>query len=224
MSYDDFDDSLDDILGNITASQLDPSVKSESNVGNRSSVLCQTDDTIGDVPKRSLKRKLEERGIWLVIKSHKHHHKPCVYHDNTPPERVHKKLKPTNNESNGFVDNNHENELQMKSQDLNELVSTSSDVMPIQGCSHWTSDRPQTKHMDSTEENLSQNEFQLFDDSELFTDLYFTDKSMHSVDATDDVDVQRSPLLQLSGNHSDKPTPRSSQSELSDGEDLMAKT
>src|SRR5882724_10801957 len=92
MSFSDFDDSLDDILANITTSQLDPSLKNRSEGNERhKSIETQTECTFDYNLNTNLKRKL------VLIETNKHHHKyDCVYHKKSPLNGINKKFKSIN--------------------------------------------------------------------------------------------------------------------------------
>ena len=192
-SAEEFDDSIDEILANITSSQLDPSLSLQrSDKPKQISAETQTDlsfaHILNDIPKRKL----------VIIETDKHHHKPCVYHNNSSSQTTepqNKRFKPEiendSNESN-FSDINNENEFINES--ITESKSSSQTVLITnEELENWS----QTQSSASKECLLTQNSLQ-----QLLSE--WTDEEDSEVvandDSDDEIDGHRSPLLELDGN------------------------
>ena len=194
-SEDAFDDSLDDLLANITSSQLDPSLKRQTGDKQLKSSETQTDLNSETFLNRVPKRKL------VLIQTDKHHHKPCLYHNDSPTTHpLNKKMK---SEANANTDSN---------EDIwNKLSQTTADsqlvLIPSEGD---LSTDPMESH--STQNLLINDSFEMSDSSDAESD-----KSLPLFETDDELDYQRSPLLPLSSNES---ILRSSQNQLLSDEDL----
>ena len=233
MSFEDvFDDSLDEILADITASQLDPSLGRHSNNERLSRQICcetQTDWTMDCRLKNSLKRKK------TIIATAKHHHKPCALHDdnhlaNCNSKRTKLEISSNDNDitednlqtipmslngrrSSQFVlieenENNGEDvddSTQLETEELIESMSrvSSQKTIPIISDSDFESDSLDSD-LDELHLNRSNRSMPLFDE--------LTDE---------DSDVCRSPLAQLNINDNNRPALRPSQHSLIDDQDLI---
>jgi hypothetical protein len=233
MSFDEeynFDDSLDELLANITISQLDPSLNTKKEV---KSIETQTDycfdNELKTKPKINRKRRIR------IIKTDKHHHKPCVYHQrNSSFESNCKRSKTQDIESNkGF--NNEKISITFNKNNTNyESMGHSNNSSQFQLItnqefnSSYNSSQTQLNSNHTIDDNFSQKSIDLLSDSILLSssDL-LSDKSFNLLETDDESDGQRSPLHQLaindknSLNDRQQPMIRSSQEQLITDEDFF---
>jgi hypothetical protein len=227
-----FDDSLDELLANITIAQLDPSLKTKKEVKSveTQTDYCLIDNELKTKPKINRKRRIR------IIKTDKHHHKPCIYHQKNSSFESNdcKRFKTQDIESNKDF-NNEKIEITFNNNNTNyESMTHSNNSSQLElitnqefnSCHNSSQTQLNSNH--TIDDNLSQKSIDLLSDSILLSssDL-LSDKSFNLLETDDESDGQRSPLHQLaindknSLNDRQQPMIRSSQEQLITDEDFF---
>jgi hypothetical protein len=237
MSFDEeynFDDSLDELLANITI--LDPNLKTKKEV---KSVETQTDNCLIDNQLKT-KPKINRKRRIRIIKTDKHHHKPCIYHQKNSSFQSNdsKRSKTQDIESNKSFNNENKIEITFNNNNNNtnyESMSHSNNSSQFQLItnqefnSSYSSSQTLLNSNHTIDDNLSQNSIDLLSDSILLSssESIISNKSFNLLRTDDESDGQRSPLHQLAIddnnglNDRQQPVIRSSQEQLITDEDFF---